>query len=111
MKTLHKIGVVGAGTMGSALAQKFAQEGFRVILADREMEYVEKGITGITTTLNEGVEKGVFKEDQVKGIISRLQGTASAILPRVSAGNPLLSLFQVAPPSVDLMMPPRRVAA
>ncbi|MBL0127994.1 MAG: hypothetical protein IPP83_11190 [Flavobacteriales bacterium] len=32
MKT---VGVVGAGTMGAAIAQKFAQEGFTVLLADR----------------------------------------------------------------------------
>jgi len=39
MKKIKTVGVVGAGTMGSALAQKFAQEGFNVVLADREMQY------------------------------------------------------------------------
>ena len=44
---INKVGVVGAGTMGSALAQKFAQEGFEVTLADREMSYIKKGLSGI----------------------------------------------------------------
>lgn len=39
--------------MGSALAQKFAQERFNVVLADREMQYVEKGINGIRETLQQ----------------------------------------------------------
>ncbi len=51
MKKIKTIGVVGAGTMDSALAQKFAQERFNVVLADREMQYVEKGINGIRETL------------------------------------------------------------
>lgn len=32
MKTIDIVGVVGAGTMGSALAQKFTREGFGVVL-------------------------------------------------------------------------------
>jgi len=54
VKKIKTVGVVGAGTMGSALAQKFAQEGFNLVLADREMQYVEKGINGIKETLQEG---------------------------------------------------------
>ncbi len=53
MKTIKTVGVVGAGTMGSALAQKFAQSGFNVILADRDLEFVLKGIQGISKTLDE----------------------------------------------------------
>jgi 3-hydroxybutyryl-CoA dehydrogenase len=60
MKNIKTVGVIGAGTMGAALAQKFAQENFKVILADREMKYVEKGLNGIKTMLNESVEKKVF---------------------------------------------------
>lgn len=76
MKKIEKVGVVGAGTMGSALAQKFAQEGFKVILADRAMEYVEKGINGIKSMLNEGVERKVFKPEQVDLFLNNLSGTA-----------------------------------
>lgn len=77
MKKIKTVGVVGAGTMGAALAQKFAQEGFTVILADREMRFVEKGINSIKTMLNEGVEKKVFTREQVNGYLFNLHGTAS----------------------------------
>lgn len=75
MKIIKKVGVVGAGTMGAALAQKFAQEGFEVILADREMQYVDRGIAGITAMLNEGVERRVFTEEKVKTILASISGT------------------------------------
>lgn len=76
MKSIKTVGVVGAGTMGSALAQKFAQEGFQVILADRELKFVENGLSGIKKTLYEGVEKKVFTSSQVDSILSNLKGTA-----------------------------------
>lgn len=75
MKQIQTVGVVGAGTMGSALAQKFAQEGFRVILADREMRFIEKGLNAIRAMLNEGVEKKVFSPEQVQGFFANLSGT------------------------------------
>lgn len=75
MKTIKTVGVVGAGTMGSALAQKFAQEGFKVILADREMKFVEKGLNGIKAMLNEGLEKKVFTQEHVNSALNNLIGT------------------------------------
>lgn len=75
MKKITTVGVVGAGTMGAALAQKFAQEGFRVILADRALEYVNKGLEGIKSVLNEGVEKKVFTPTQVESFLSNLSVT------------------------------------
>ncbi|MCG3165426.1 MAG: Fatty acid oxidation complex subunit alpha [Bacteroidia bacterium] len=77
MKIIKTVGVVGAGTMGSALAQKFAQENFNVILADRENNFVEKGIARIKTSLSEGIEKKVFTQEQADKIVSVITGTAN----------------------------------
>lgn len=77
MKNIRTVGVVGAGTMGSALAQKFAQEGFKVILADRAKSFVDKGLANIRTTLEEGIEKKVFTKLQVSSYLSNLRGTDS----------------------------------
>lgn len=76
MKAINTIGVVGAGTMGSALAQKFAQEGFTVILADQNLEQVDKGINSIKTMLNEGVRRKVFTSAQVDVFLDNIKGTA-----------------------------------
>lgn len=77
MEKLQRVAVIGAGTMGSALAQKFAQESFDVVLADREMRFVEKGLAGIKATLEQGVERRLFKPQQVEAILSRIHGTAN----------------------------------
>ncbi len=77
MKHIHTVGVIGAGTMGAALAQKFIQEGFSVILADRSQDFVEKGVKNIHAMLEEGVEKKVFTKDQVTAFLSKLSGTDS----------------------------------
>jgi len=77
MKNIRTVGVVGAGTMGAALAQKFAQEGFEVILADRAKNFVEKGLNNIRITLEDGVTKNVFSKQQVDTFLSHLKGTDS----------------------------------
>ncbi len=75
MKKIKKVGVVGAGKMGAALAQKFAQEDFKVVLADREMSFVKKGISGIRTMLDEGVERKVFSTEQAQLVLENIKGT------------------------------------
>jgi len=75
MKVIKTVGVVGAGTMGSALAQKFAQEGFSVVLADQSMAQVEKGLNAIRNMLEEGIKKKVFSPEQVSAFLARIKGT------------------------------------
>jgi enoyl-CoA hydratase/3-hydroxyacyl-CoA dehydrogenase len=77
MKTITTIGVAGAGTMGSALAQKFAQEGFAVTLVDRAMTFVEKGLAAIDATLREGVERRVFGATEAEATRARITGSES----------------------------------
>lgn len=75
MKMIKTVGVIGAGTMGAALAQKFAQENFKVILNDREMPAVERGLSNICKMLNEGVAKKVFTDLQVKNCLANITVT------------------------------------
>ena len=62
-KAFEKLAVIGAGTMGSGIAQKFATEGFPVLLVDLDEDKVRRGIEGIRKTLGEGVERGIFKPE------------------------------------------------
>lgn len=75
MKHIKTVGVVGAGTMGAAIAQKFAQENINVILADRNEDFVKRGIGNITKMLNEGIERKVFTYEQVDNYLSNIRGT------------------------------------
>jgi len=61
MSGIARLGVVGAGAMGSGIAQKFAQEGFEVVLVDTEPESVQRGLDAIRTTTRGGVERRLFR--------------------------------------------------
>jgi len=76
MKTIKTVGVAGAGTMGSALAQKFAMEGFEVILLDTNIDFVNKGLQKVKDSLNEGIEKKIFTPEKADKILSQIHGTA-----------------------------------
>ncbi len=77
MIKLSHIGIVGAGTMGAALAQKFAQEGLAVVLVDREERFLQRGLDSIKTTLQEGVDRRLFTDEQATAIAARISPTAS----------------------------------
>ncbi len=77
--TIQTIGIVGAGTMGSALAQKFAQEGLSVILMDREQRFTDRGMSLIQGTLQEGAARRLFTEEDIKAILSRIQPTTDLV--------------------------------
>lgn len=68
-------GVIGAGQMGSGIAQVAAQTGFTVILNDISEDFVKRGISNIEKNLARSVEKGKLTEDQKKEILSRIKGT------------------------------------
>lgn len=75
MSKTFKIGIVGAGNMGSGIAQKMAQEGLQVVLVDLKDEFMERGFKNIRETLKEAVERRIFTEAQVDEILSRIHGT------------------------------------
>jgi 3-hydroxybutyryl-CoA dehydrogenase len=72
---IKKIGVVGAGVMGSGIAQVCAQAGFEVIMRDLTDELVQKGLKNIENFLNEGIKRGKVTEEQKQQTLSRIKGT------------------------------------
>jgi 3-hydroxybutyryl-CoA dehydrogenase len=52
------VGVIGTGTMGSGIAQTFAQAGRKVLLYDAVPAAVDKALAGIGKSLDKFVEKG-----------------------------------------------------
>ncbi|MBI5631676.1 MAG: 3-hydroxybutyryl-CoA dehydrogenase [Elusimicrobia bacterium] len=55
---IQRVGVVGAGTMGSGLAQLCAQSGFSVKISDADPVALEKAREGIRQNLDQAVLKG-----------------------------------------------------
>lgn len=70
--TIQKVMVVGAGQMGSGIAQVCAQAGFDVKLNDIKQEFIERGIGVITKNLTRDVEKGRKTEDEKQAVLSRI---------------------------------------
>lgn len=76
MKEITTIGVVGAGNMGSGIAQKLAMEGLDVVLADVSIEQVRRGLGIIGGLLDQAVEKRVLTAQQAEATMARIHGTA-----------------------------------
>lgn len=76
MQEIKTIGVVGAGNMGSGIAQKLAMEGLEVVLADVSDEQVQRGLSIISKLLDQGVEKRVFTAQQAESTMGRIRGSA-----------------------------------
>jgi 3-hydroxybutyryl-CoA dehydrogenase len=72
---MEKIFVLGAGTMGSGIAQAFAAKGYEVILRDIKDEFVDKGLAGIQKGLTKLVEKGKMTNEAMEELLSRISGT------------------------------------
>ncbi len=75
-RPLERLAVVGAGNMGSGIAQKMASEGFAVTLVDLDDEKVARGLAIIRKTLEDGVARGIFAAPEVEAILSRVRGTS-----------------------------------
>jgi len=73
--SIQKVMVVGAGQMGSGIAQVAAQADLQVSLRDVEDRFVQKGLGVIDKNLSRDVEKGRKTAGEKAAILSRIQGT------------------------------------
>jgi 3-hydroxybutyryl-CoA dehydrogenase len=71
----EKILVVGAGQMGSGIAQVAAQAGIEVVMQDIDQKFVDRGLQVITKNLQRNVDKGKMAADEMAAVLGRLQGT------------------------------------
>ena len=68
-----KVAVIGAGTMGSGIAQEFSQtEGYEVILTDINMELAQKGKERIAGGLQKRVDRGKMMQEGADLINARI---------------------------------------
>jgi len=72
----EKIAVIGAGTMGSGIAQIAVEAGFEVVIVDTDNTLIERGIGNIKKFLGKKAEKGKISQESYNEILLRLSGTA-----------------------------------
>jgi 3-hydroxybutyryl-CoA dehydrogenase len=69
---VEKIMVIGAGQMGSGIAQVCAQAGYSVYLNDLKQEFVERGLGVIGKNLSRHVDKGRMTEEQKQEVLNKI---------------------------------------
>jgi len=74
---IKQVGVIGAGTMGSGIAQVVASSGRKVVLIDVSEASLERGLKTIEKSLARMVKKGDIAEGVVRAIVSNIKATAS----------------------------------
>ena len=68
-----KVGIIGAGTMGSGIAQAFAQvDGYEVCLCDINEEFASNGKLKITKNFEKRVAKGKMAKEDADKILARI---------------------------------------
>lgn len=72
---IKNIGVLGAGIMGSGIAQVAAQEGLCVKLRDIEDKYLDNGMNAIKTSLSRLVKKEKLTPAEADSTIARIKVT------------------------------------
>ncbi len=70
---METVGVVGAGTMGAGIAQVAALHGHPVILCDVRLDFVERGLARIKSSLAREVERGRRPAQDVEAALARVR--------------------------------------
>ncbi len=68
-----KVGIIGAGTMGSGIAQAFAQtEGYEVVLCDINEEFAANGKAKIAKGFEKRIAKGKMAQEDADKILAKI---------------------------------------
>lgn len=74
---IKKVMVIGAGQMGSGIAQVFAQAGYQVKLNDIKQEFVDDGIENMKNGLKRQVKKERMEQKEVDELLGRITTSVS----------------------------------
>lgn len=112
---VHKIFVVGSGTMGSGIAQTAAVAGYEVSMMDIAQEMLDRGMTSITASVEKLVEKGKLNDEQGQAALSIATGLdleparEADLIIEAATENPELKLNLFA--DLDSLAPERSILA
>ena len=70
LQKIKTVGVVGAGTMGSGIAQVCAMAGYSTLVFDVNGELSQKALKDIEQNLSVGVERGKITQDQKQATLA-----------------------------------------
>jgi 3-hydroxybutyryl-CoA dehydrogenase len=73
--TVKTMGVIGAGQMGSGIAQVAAQAGLSVMMHDLSEEFLRRGVDAIARNLDRMIQRGRFKPEERERVLGRIKTT------------------------------------
>ena len=74
---IRRVGIIGAGTMGSGIAHVFARCGYHVVLCEVAQQFLDRGIATIRKNLQREVEKNKITSQESDAALSRIRGVLS----------------------------------
>jgi len=75
--SIKHVGVVGAGQMGSGIAQVCALAGLQVSLCDQNQEAVDRGLAAIKSSLERMLSKDKITAEQLSAVLGRIHSSIS----------------------------------
>ncbi|EGL82883.1 3-hydroxyacyl-CoA dehydrogenase NAD-binding [Caldalkalibacillus thermarum TA2.A1] len=94
---LKKIMVIGAGQMGSGIAQVVAQAGINVLLQDLTDDFLNRGLSRIRHNLDRQVQKGRMSAGEKEAILHRIELTTD-----VAAGKDVDMVIEAAVENMEV---------
>ncbi len=74
---IQTLGVIGAGQMGSGIAQVAAASGLSVVMSDIKDEFVQRGLSSIRDSLARMVKREKITRSDQEAILGRVKGTVT----------------------------------
>lgn len=80
-KEIKKILVVGAGVMGSSIAQVFAANGYQTVMADLKQEFIDRAFETISKNIAGLLEEGLADASYGEAVKANLTGILNSEIP------------------------------
>ena len=74
-RNVNRVGVIGAGTMGSGIAMCFASAGIEVVLLELNQDNLARGLNTIAERYQQAVDRGRLSADGRSANIARITGS------------------------------------
>jgi len=75
LRTIERVGVIGAGTMGGGIAMNFANVGIPVVLIEAQQEALDRGLGVVRKNYEVSAARGRLTQEQVEQRMGLLQGS------------------------------------